>query len=107
MTQEPKCDFCSVGDPVWRYKCQSFSLPLPFGAKVQAFSVEDWAACIVCHRFIQTQAWQALAERSARTHPLVLNGQIRYGAAKKAVMDIHERFRSHWLKDEPVTRITH
>ena len=56
------CDFCSEHDVVWRYPAQNFIAYAVAGVVGQ--SVGDWAACTVCHAFIERGDHNALLERS-------------------------------------------
>ena len=58
------CDFCSQPDVVWRYPAQSFIAYAV--ACVVGRSVGDWAACTVCHAFIERGDRNGLLERSVR-----------------------------------------
>ena len=44
--KELRCDFCHAENPTWSYPCKSFSIPL-------IDSIDEWAACDQCHRWIE------------------------------------------------------
>ncbi len=56
------CDFCSEPNVVWRYPAQNFIAYATPGIVGQ--SVGDWAACDLCHAFIERGDQHALLERS-------------------------------------------
>ena len=56
------CDFCSEPNVVWRYPAQNFIAYATPGIVGQ--SVGDWAACVLCHAFIEHGDQNALLERS-------------------------------------------
>ena len=56
------CDFCSEPNVVWRYPAQNFIAYATPGIIGQ--SVGDWAACDLCHAFIERGDHNALLERS-------------------------------------------
>ncbi len=61
----PLCDFCSAPNPGWKYPARSF---IGYeGDGVAGESLGDWAACEVCHQFIESGDRGGLTERSAAT----------------------------------------
>jgi hypothetical protein len=56
------CDFCSAPAPAWRYPARTFLAYCV--ANVAGESVGDWAACDECHRLIEAEDRNGLAQRS-------------------------------------------
>jgi hypothetical protein len=57
-----QCDFCSAPCPSWRYPARSF---IAYRASnLAGESVGDWAACDACHKLIEADDRDRLAQRS-------------------------------------------
>lgn len=57
-----QCDFCSAPCPSWRYPARSFIAYR--AANLAGESVGDWAACDACHKLIEADDHEHLAQRS-------------------------------------------
>lgn len=62
------CDFCSGGSIVWRYPCNSFVMD------EVVESIGDWAACMNCHCFINTNNYDDLASFAVTS--MILRNEI-------------------------------
>lgn len=56
------CDFCSSPNVTWVYPARTFAAYVFEG--IVGESVGDWAACPICHGFIEAGQQTELAERS-------------------------------------------
>jgi hypothetical protein len=90
----PICDFCSEPNVVWRYPAQNFIAYATPGIVGQ--SIGDWAACVVCHEFIDRGDHDALLERSVR-RLLEKNPDMRTEEAevREDLRLIHRMFFEH------------
>lgn len=88
------CDFCSEHDVVWRYPAQNFIAYAVAGVVGQ--SVGDWAACTVCHAFIERGDHNALLERSVsrllEKHPDMRPDETD---VREHLAEIHRMFFAH------------
>lgn len=88
----PVCDFCSSEKIAWSYPCKSFAINLPV-TNVTANSIEDWAACMECHAFIQRGDRAGLATRSIETQREELEkASININVAIGWVTRLHKKF---------------
>jgi hypothetical protein len=92
--QDPLCDFCSSPEVKWRYEVETFTLKGIPGTR----SVEDWAACDLCHEFIEDGDYPKLALRSVKTAEegtgVSIPSQFRRMAIE-AIGDMHKQFRDN------------
>lgn len=88
------CDFCSWPSAVWRYPAQNFIAYATPGIIGQ--SVGDWAACVVCHMFIERGDHNALLERSIsrllEQHPDMRADEVE---VREHLRLIHRMFFDH------------
>lgn len=64
----PRCDFCYADDPIFRLPARTFG-------QQPSVSVGDWAACEMCARCIEKDAWNSLLRR------VVASWEARHGHA--------------------------
>ena len=94
--KELLCDFCSEPSPAWCYPAETF-IAMTIGP-VASTSDGGWAACDECHRLIEADDRQALADRSA-TLLIVANPEFAAVAEelRGQLADLHRGFFSHRL----------
>jgi len=89
-----QCDFCSAPRPAWRYPAWSF---IAYRASnLAGESVGDWAACDDCHKLIEVNDRQRLAQRSL--DELILKHPQATAAAEillHDLADLHRQFFEH------------
>lgn len=81
------CDFCcSRTDKVtWRYPCNSF-------VTYVETSYGDWAACDVCHEFIESNFRHKLLERSFQKFCENIGEPVMPAAITKVIGNLHDLF---------------
>lgn len=88
------CDFCSAPAPAWRYPARTFLAYCV--ANVAGESVGDWAACDECHRLIEAEDRNGLAQRSLEElilkHP---EAWLAAAALYEDLADLHNQFFAH------------
>lgn len=87
MSRPPQCDFCNSHAIKWEYPAVDFAIPA-----VGVESQGHWAACDTCHNLIETEQWDALADRSTHTHPLIVSADP--ALLKRSITIIHNAFRA-------------
>lgn len=89
-----QCDFCSAPCPSWRYPARSF---IAYRAwNLAGESVGDWAACDACHKLIEADDHEHLAQRSL--DELILKYPEARSAAEilfDELADLHRQFFEH------------
>ena len=91
-----RCDFCSAWRPKWVYPVRAFSIP-DVSERPHRFEAGVWAACDICHSFVEGGDAQGLTLRmySRMGPPEVLPG---IGAPtwllRSHVRDLLEGFQS-------------
>ena len=89
-----QCDFCSAQCPSWRYPARSF---IAYRASnLAGESVGDWAACDACHKLIEANDHEHLAQRSL--DELILRHPEARPAAEilfQDLADLHRQFFEH------------
>jgi len=97
------CDFCSSPEIRWRFPCESFEYPAGPGFE-KTGSHGDWAACQMCHNFIVSGDWDALADHTLETllvkHPefKMLTGD-ELQIVRRMMFQLHKRFKTHRMGD--------
>ena len=89
-----QCDFCSAPFPSWRYPARSFIAYR--AANLAGESVGDWAACDACHKLIEADDHEHLAQRSL--DELILKHPEARAAAEilfNDLADLHRQFFEH------------
>ena len=89
-----QCDFCSAPFPSWRYPARSFIAYR--AANLAGESVGDWAACDACHKLIEADDHEHLAQRSL--DELILKYPEARSAAEilfDELADLHRQFFEH------------
>ena len=89
-----QCDFCSAPCPSWRYPARSFIAYR--AANLAGESVGDWAACDACHKLIEADDHEHLAQRSL--DELILKYPEARSAAEilfDELADLHRQFFEH------------
>ena len=93
VSESPVCDFCSDPDPRYLEDARTFTATEIEG-ELYTRSTGAWAACAVCHRFVQSRDWKALEKRAVnqlqRKHPSIPRETIAAGVHTE-----HVRFRAH------------
>ncbi len=86
------CDFCSSTPVTWSYPAKTHESFAMEGLRGE--SVGDWAACDICHEYIESDNWQALLDRSCATfvlqHPNISDRFLR-----EDLKSFHNLFRMH------------
>ena len=63
----PRCDFCFAANPKWIVPAKAFSVMVdkPEGVKgpIGVRSVDEWYACTICAKLVQTSQWNRLLRR--------------------------------------------
>ena len=94
MDTNLQCDFCSAPRPSWRYPARSF---IGYRASnLVGESVGDWAACDACHKLIEADDHEHLAQRSL--DELILKHPEARAAAEilfHDLADLHRQFFEH------------
>jgi len=101
---EEICDFCSSPEIKWRYPTKSFEYPSGPGFE-KTGSHGDWAACDICHDFIESGDWDGLADWSLQT--MLGRKALGFAALTKdeiqlirgMLVELHKRFREHRMGD--------
>ena len=91
----PRCDFCGLEPPKWRWKTRSFGIP-----EMGWSSEGDFAACQYCNDLILADRWFALLERCLVIYHDTY-GSPRYFIIKLQVGRMHQRFRENILESVP------
>ena len=94
--KELLCDFCSEPSPTWCYPAETF-IAMEVGPVASA-SDGGWAACEECHRLIETDDRQGLADRSVALL-IVANPEFAHvsGDLRRQLGDLHQGFFDHRL----------
>jgi len=74
----PICDFCSSPDVRWRYHSSDFEMGLML--------LGDWAACDVCHNYIQNNDWIGLRKYVVNAYVL-LHERLNKAAPPSKALD--------------------
>lgn len=86
------CDFCS-GPEVWwwRYPCAPFRMR---GSNYG--SADDWAACDACHRLIEQDEWDEVADRMMeRQFPDGSGPAFVRKATRRSILALYGEFRKN------------
>jgi hypothetical protein len=107
VVENPRCDFCSHPEPRYSYPCRDFRQELGKGTAVpmDGGSAGEWAACIRCHRFIERQDREGLAQRSAKRF-MKNNADAKRLGFRNTLRFIRETHDNFWANREgPPTEI--
>ena len=90
------CDFCSGQEVAWTYPCDDFVMTALIPGLPDENKVGAWAACDECHTLIETDAWEAVAERAVEQHEsaIELNAKARK-ILRLLLLRLHEQFQAH------------